>query len=97
MTWRLQEREPPIHDHDTKFTRVFDIVFEAEGVEIVDIPYQAPNANAFAERWVRSVREECLDKLIIPDHLAGQPYTTPVRSPEDGLRCRRCGWCFTQR
>ena len=54
MTWRLQEREPPmrylIHDHDTKFTKVFDIVFEAEGVEIVDIPYQAPNANAFAER-----------------------------------------------
>ncbi len=40
-------------------------MFEAEGIEIVDIPYQAPNANAFAERWVRSVREECLDKVII--------------------------------
>ena len=40
-------------------------MFEAEGVEIVDIPYQAPNANAYAERWVWSVREECLDKLII--------------------------------
>ena len=33
--------------------------------EIVDIPYEAPNANAFAERRVRSVRDECLDKLII--------------------------------
>ncbi len=33
--------------------------------EIVDIPYCAPNANAHAERWVRTVREECLDKLII--------------------------------
>jgi putative transposase len=69
MTWAVQDRELPmrylIHDHDTKFTDAFDTVFEAEGVEIVDIPYQAPNANAFAERWVRSVREECLDKVII--------------------------------
>jgi putative transposase len=69
MTWELQDRELPIRylirDHDTKFTDAFDTVFEAEGVEIVDIPYQAPNANAFAERWVRSVREECLDKVII--------------------------------
>ena len=54
-----------IHDHDTKFTGLFDTVFESEGIEIVDIPYEAPNANAIAERWVRSVREECLDKLII--------------------------------
>ena len=69
MTWVLQERELPmcylIHDHDTTFTLAFDTVFEVEGVEIVDILYQAPNANAFAERWVRSVREECLDKMII--------------------------------
>jgi putative transposase len=54
-----------IHDHDTKFTGLFDTVFESEGIEIVDIPFAAPNANAIAERWVRSVREECLDKLII--------------------------------
>jgi transposase InsO family protein len=40
-------------------------VFEAAGIEIVNIPYQAPNANAFAERWVRSVREECLDRVFI--------------------------------
>ena len=57
MTWALQERELPmrhlIHDHDTKFTGPFDTVFAAEGVEIVNIPYQAPNANAYAERWVR--------------------------------------------
>jgi putative transposase len=69
MTWKLHDRAVPmrylIHDHDTKFTGVFDTVFESEGIEIVDIPYEAPNANAFAERWVRSVREECLDKLII--------------------------------
>jgi putative transposase len=69
MTWALQDRELPmrylIHDHDTKFTDSFDIVFESEGVELVDIPCHAPNANAHAERWVRTVREECLDKVII--------------------------------
>ena len=54
-----------INANDTKFTGLFYNVFESEGIEIVDIPYEAPNANAIAERWVRSVREECLDKLII--------------------------------
>ena len=69
IMWEFEDRELPIryliHDHDPKFTDAFDTVFEAEGVEIVDIPYCAPNANAHAERWVRTVREECLDKLII--------------------------------
>jgi hypothetical protein len=69
MTWELQDRELPmlylIHDHDTKFTRVFDTVFESEGIEIVNLPFEAPNANAIAERWVRSVRDECLDRAII--------------------------------
>ena len=69
MTWELEERDTSIkyliRDHDTKFTDAFDTVFEAEGIEIVNIPYHSPNANAHAERRVRSVREECLDKLII--------------------------------
>jgi hypothetical protein len=50
MTWELHDRVVPmrylIHDHDTKFTGVF----ESEGIEIVDIPYEVPNANAIAER-----------------------------------------------
>ena len=46
------------------FRRAFDNVFAAEGIEILRPPYRTPTANAFAERWVRSVREECLDKLI---------------------------------
>jgi len=69
MTQELHDRELPmlylIHDHDTKFTGLFDTVFESEGIEIINIPFEAPNANAIAVRWVRSVREECLDKLII--------------------------------
>jgi transposase InsO family protein len=54
-----------IHDNDTKFTSFFDNMFRSEGIEIVHTPYQAPKANAFAERWVRSVREECLDQVLI--------------------------------
>ena len=54
-----------IHDRDTKFTQSFDTVFRSEKLKIIQTPYRAPNANAFAERWVRTVREECLDKLII--------------------------------
>jgi putative transposase len=54
-----------IHDRDTKFSRAFDVIFRGEGIEIVRTPIQAPNANAFAERWVGSVRRECLDRLLI--------------------------------
>ena len=48
-----------IHDRDT------DSIFQSDGIEIVRTPIQAPNANAYAERWVGSVRRECLDRLLI--------------------------------
>jgi len=54
-----------IHDHDTKFSSLFDNVFISEGIKIIHTPFQAPKANSFAERWVRSVREECLDHILI--------------------------------
>lgn len=54
-----------IHDRDTKFSRAFDSIFRSDGVEIVRTPIKAPNANAFAERWVGSVRRKCLDRLLI--------------------------------
>jgi transposase InsO family protein len=54
-----------LRDRDTKFTASFDAVMAPVGIRIVKTPVQAPVANAFAERWVRTVRQECLDHLLI--------------------------------
>ena len=48
-----------------RVARSFDTVFVSEGLNIIALPYQAPNANSHAERWVRTAREECLDHLLI--------------------------------
>ena len=54
-----------VHDRDAKFCRGFDDVFSSEGGEVLVTPVQAPQANTYAERWVRTVRAECLDWLLI--------------------------------
>jgi transposase InsO family protein len=62
-----------IHDRDSKYSRPFDEVFRSEGIRIVKTPVRAPKANAIAERFVRTVRAECLDWLLILNrrHLEG--------------------------
>jgi transposase InsO family protein len=54
-----------LHDRDAKFCRSFDDVFRSDGAEVLVTPVQAPRANAYAERWVRTVRAECLDWLLV--------------------------------
>ena len=46
-------------------SRAFDGVFRVEGIKVIRTPVPAPNANAFAERWVRTVRADCLDRIPI--------------------------------
>jgi len=69
LAWSLSERVASIrfliHDRDSKFSHAFDDVFRSEGVRIIRTPFRAPNANAFAERWVGTVRRDCLDWILI--------------------------------
>lgn len=104
LTWHLQDGLLPvrflIHDRDTKFCQGFDTVFKSEGVDIILTPYRGPNANAVAERWIRSAREECLDRLLIlhPRHLQrvlgeyAEYYNH--RRPHQGLdqQCPTAAW-----
>jgi transposase InsO family protein len=72
IAWNLTEaregRQDPIdylvHDRDKRFCPVFDEVFRAEGIEIRRTPWRAPKANAIAERFIRTLRTECLDRML---------------------------------
>src|SRR5712691_12668947 len=68
-TWSLAERAESFRfltrDQDQKFTDGFDNVFRGSGIEILRTPFRAPQANGVAERFVRTVRSECLDRLLI--------------------------------
>jgi putative transposase len=95
LCWTLQDADGQplrflIRDRDGKFPPSFDTVFAAEGLTVVKTPPRAPDANAVAERAVRSLREECLDHLIIVNQahlrsvLAGYAAYYNHRRPHQG-------------
>jgi len=69
LVWQFQDgilsATHLLHERDSKFCDAFDEVFRAERVKVVRLPFRAPRANAFAERWVGTVRREALDHLLI--------------------------------
>jgi putative transposase len=61
----LQDCRYLLHDRDTKFTCSFRAIIKSGQVKPLSLPARSPNLNAYAERWVRSVKEECLSKIIL--------------------------------
>ena len=61
----LENRRYLIHDRDTKFTDSFRAIVKSSRVKPLKLPARSPNLNAYAERWVKSVKDECLSKLIL--------------------------------
>jgi putative transposase len=81
---RLEERHILLRDRDSKFSGAFDEVFRTDGLTVMRTPVRAPKANAVAERWVGSVRRECLDHILIfgwSSSSAGMRSTTTGRDP----------------
>jgi transposase InsO family protein len=69
LLMNLDDRGQPlrflIHDREGKSSRAFDALVRSDGIRVIRTPVRAPNANAHIERWVGSVRRECLDRLLI--------------------------------
>ncbi|MEV8057118.1 integrase core domain-containing protein [Streptomyces antimycoticus] len=87
-----------IRDRDSKFTATFDSVFAGNGTAVIPTPPQSPLSNAFAERWIRTARAQCTDRILITGerHLrtvlttyaerynAGRPHRSlDLRAPDD--------------
>ena len=111
VSWGLVGWKEPvrflIRDRDRKFTSRFDAVFEGQGVRVVRTPVQAPEANGIAERFVRTVRSECLDwllalnvrhlehtvKVFVDHYNNGRPHRSLGLVPPNGRPAVKPGIC----
>jgi len=78
-----------IHDRDTKFTQAFDGLLKASGVEPIVLPPRSPNLNAHCERFIRSIKEEALDRMVMLGEQAlsyGIHHTWPTIMPSGSPR-----------
>ena len=75
-----------LHDRDTKYTQSFRATIVSGRVEPLVLPARRVNLNAYAERWVRSVKEECLSKVILVCTENSNPSIMVVESAENGDR-----------
>jgi transposase InsO family protein len=83
-----------IRDRDTKFVGPFDEVFRSEGARVIRTPVRAPNANAYAERVIETVRAECLDwSLILGRGHLDRTLTTYATHYNRGRPHRALGLC----
>jgi putative transposase len=77
-----------VRDRDTKYVASFDEVFRSEGAQVLKTPFRTPNANAYAERFVRTIKSECLDHLLVLNahHLERilRSYAKQLLSPTSG-------------
>jgi hypothetical protein len=89
-----------IHDRDAKFPRALDVLLASANIKVIRTPVQAPNANAHMERWVGTVRRECLERLLILgrrqlEHIL-RVYVTHYGCKSSAGRLaaplRECGW-----
>jgi putative transposase len=87
-----------LHDRDTKFTRSFQAILMSGRVEPLTLPAHSPNLNAYAERWVRSVKEECLAKVILfGERSLRRALSEYVDHSPSGPRDSRCAGATVQR
>ena len=89
-----------LHDRDTKFCAGFKSALAAGGVKAISLPPRSPNLNAFAERWVRSVKQECLSKVICsarPHFHGSWPSTADTITAKGTIKGKATICCFRMR